>query len=1328
MKPIFRLPKPALKPLLQSILCAGSLLFALHAQAYNTLSISAEPLGTGTGLSVKPNLWFVLDDSGSMDSTFTPDYINDSICQSNLSNPAANSTYSCNVGDAPYMAAGFNRSYYNPAVTYTPPVNSSGVSLGNASPTAAKGEPFRYPGATTAVTTSCFGSGYTDIGSSGNRVCDLTTKFPRKTWCRSDGTQCRESTDTEKAAANAYAYPGIGADGQTRTTAGSTGYGAPYYYTMSGAPIWCSDRTLTTCTGSKWSSATPYPKFNSGSAVPGSAATVSVTITEAGHSSCSGTACKVTNVIVDNGGSLQKILFNGNIYVTGSNSQVNRNTLAANIVAAINGVEGFTAAQTVTCTSSSSSGCNPVIVVTAPPGQAAAATATSGNTTYNNKKLSISDNSNRIDISISNSANFSGGQNQVASFAGVNFTRYDIVPGVTSYPKATTRTDCTGSTCTYAQELQNFANWFSYYRGRLLMSKSAISLAFKDVSDSAPGVGFRVGFSVISMGTSSPQSGFSELAIGDFDTGQRSSFYSKLFSIYPNSWTPLRTALSRAGQMFAGTLGTDPMQYSCQQNYTFLASDGYWNTNIEPNTNFNMTRSGAVGDVDGSAVVPYKDKLVKADTLADIARYYYVNDLRSGVENDVPKGSGDETTGAKMWQHMKTFTMGLGVDGVLNFCPSYQSGCSTDYNTILADGVTNWGNPINNTTADRIDDLWHAAVNGHGQYFSATDPTEVSDAIAKTLAAAEQQTGSAAAAATSNLEPVAGDNFAYVASYTTNVWDGNLEAKTINLSTGELSTASNWTASDQLDVQGQAGSRTLYTFKTGTPKFKLMTWANLTATEQGYFNPTQMTACNPIGNCPGATSQNLFDFITGKLDVTTNASYRDRTHVLGDIVSSQPVFIKTPGFSYSDAGYDAYKGTARQGMVYVGANDGFLHAFNADTGQEVWAYAPSAVLPNLWKLADPAYVHTYYVDGTLTDGDINSGGWKTILVGGMNAGGKYFYAWDVTAPTSPNLLWEFTDADMGLTYGNPVITKMTNGTWVVLLTSGYNNPSGQGYLYVLDAISGSVIKKIGTGSGSPTSPSGLARIANWVDDPMVNNTTKYVYGGDLNGDLWRFDLDAGSATKLAAVGEPITTRPELAEIKFNRVVFFGTGLFLQGADRVDGASRAIYAIKDDGLTTFGSVRGNSAFVEQNFIAGGDTRTLTGNSVDWDTRSGWYIPLPDSGERVNVDPKIQLGTLVVPTNVPTSTGANTCTVGGYAWLNYIDFTTGSDVKNSKGEVIKASQKLAGALAVGVNIVRLPDGKVVAITTTADNRHPVTEVPVGTTNTRARRISWRELTNN
>ena len=148
--------------------------------------------------------------------------------------------------------------------------------------------------------------------------------------------------------------------------------------------------------------------------------------------------------------------------------------------------------------------------------------------------------------------------------------------------------------------------------------------------------------------------------------------------------------------------------------------------------------------------------------------------------------------------------------------------------------------------------------------------------------------------------------------------------------------------------------------------------------------------------------------------------------------------------------------------MYVGANDGQLHAFDAATGQENWAYIPSAVLPNLYALADKNYSsqHQYFVDGSPVVGrhlperavvTCSAGQWKTILVGGLNRGGKGYYALDVTDPASPALLWEFTDANLGYSFGNPVITKLKDGTWVVLLSSGYNNADGLGRLYVVNA-------------------------------------------------------------------------------------------------------------------------------------------------------------------------------------------------------------------------------------------------------------------------------------
>src|SRR5262249_27819680 len=153
------------------------------------------------------------------------------------------------------------------------------------------------------------------------------------------------------------------------------------------------------------------------------------------------------------------------------------------------------------------------------------------------------------------------------------------------------------------------------------------------------------------------------------------------------------------------------------------------------------------------------------------------------------------------------------------------------------------------------------------------------------------------------------------------------------------------------------------------------------------------------------------------------------------------------------------------------------------TGSEMWAYIPRIVLPNLWQLADAAYAtkHQYYVDGTPASMDIYDGStWRTIVVGGLNSGGRGYYALDVTNPTAPQALWEFCsdstmcvlyDTDLGLTYGNPVFTKNAKGNWVVLVTSGYNNVSpgtGQGFLYVLDPLTGKILQKIGTGVGSTT--------------------------------------------------------------------------------------------------------------------------------------------------------------------------------------------------------------------------------------------------------------------
>ena len=300
----------------------------------------------------------------------------------------------------------------------------------------------------------------------------------------------------------------------------------------------------------------------------------------------------------------------------------------------------------------------------------------------------------------------------------------------------------------------------------------------------------------------------------------------------------------------------------------------------------------------------------------------------------------------------------------------------------------------------------------------------------------------------------------------------------------------------------------------------------LNSTEQAFFNSTNASLLSQYPSMTdgsGATADqrtaavgaNLLNFVRGHRgleDFTPNDAsklYRKRKAVMGDIVSSQPSYVKGDAATdYTDSGYAAFKAATqtRTGMVYVGSNGGMLHAFRAgetlgDTagGQEEWAFVPSSVLPNLFRLADANYAnnHIYTVDGSPTVFSAYNGSeWKTVLVAGLNGGGKAYYALDVTDPLSPKALWEFkwsdtcyndtvpatwgADCHIGFTYGKPKFGKMADGKWVVFASSGYNNVNspakvgdGVGYLYIIDAFSGKIIKKIASGSGTAASPSGL---------------------------------------------------------------------------------------------------------------------------------------------------------------------------------------------------------------------------------------------------------------
>lgn len=816
-----------------------------------------------------------------------------------------------------------------------------------------------------------------------------------------------------------------------------------------------------------------------------------------------------------------------------------------------------------------------------------------------------------------------------------------------------------------------------------------------------------------------------------------------------------------------------------------------------------------------------------SNSLADVAQYYYKTDLRTSAlgncsgalggstdvcENNVPATGSSPEDDKAQWQHMTTFTMGLGLSGTVAYQADYKTATTGAFQDIRS-GSANWPVPAADSPT-ALDDLWHAAVNGRGQYFSAGNPDTVINSLTTALAGVSARVASAAAAATSNLEPVAGDNFAYTAKYVTQKWTGELEAHEIDLTTGAVNAAIVWSAQSKLDAKGKTAcdKRSIKLFRQGAVDNLVdFTWNTfacdaagsptgaaqtaLNATEQANFGAVQVGLLSQYPDMtdgvtpPASVDQrslaagaNLVNFIRGQrgkegfVDNDADRLYRSRDSILGDIINAQPVYVKAPFAEYDDAGYIAFKtaNTSRTPMVFVAANDGMLHTFYAGAsvvdpngGEEAWAFIPTMALPNLYKLASVNYAaqHAYFVDGTPVVGDVYDTAdtaWKTILVGGLNKGGQGYYALDITDPLNPKALWEFkhsstcydsatpstqfADCHIGFTFNNPIISKLRDGRWVVFVTSGYNNvnaPSisgdGIGYLYVLDAITGRILYKLSTGTGSAATPSGLNHINAWVEDPLRNNQAERVYGVDLLGNVWRFDVNdilapAGfEATRVATLvdgsgtAQPITTRPELSEVGGQPFVHVATGRYLGTTDNSDTQTQTVWTLHDTLTTT--ALTGLRTTLRQMTITNQGSGTSAfrtiGCTAQCGSTTGWFADLPDSGERVNIDMKLQLGTLVVASNVPQN---NACNIGGYSWLNFFDNATGNAIANSADQAVGI--KLSGAggaesLAVGINIVRLPGGKTVVIATTSAAQQLTINAPFNVPPPTGKRISWREI---
>ena len=924
---------------------------------------------------------------------------------------------------------------------------------------------------------------------------------------------------------------------------------------------------------------------------------------------------------------------------------------------------------------------------------------------------------------------------------GDTHTLVEIDPITTTYTGSNNRTDCAAApTCTYAEEIQNFANWFSYYRSRQATAKNAISSLVANTSSA------RIGYGVINGSNNIKVASMN----ADPASGNKKLVMDEVFGTTPNGTTPLRLNLRNVGEyykcntsksFFSITSSQCPILDSssggeCQQNFTILLTDGYYNGS-SPNMSSVSSDDNNDGDddttFDGGSYADSYD-----NTLADVAMHYYESDLDSGLNDKVPTYSGVDDA---EHQHMVTYTVAFGVSGTLDPFDTITPSDATD--TDPTDAGFSWPDP---TAGDpeKIDDLWHAAYNGRGSFLSANNPQALQSALDASLADIVGRTSSSAAVAFNSTSLGTGSEV-YLARFNSATWKGELLAHDLDPFSGAVAASPTWNAGTVLDGQS-ASSRIIYSYNDSTNAgvaFKNL--ADLTATQQADLNMGSGGVADGLG-------QERLDYLRGdQTNEGTGYNFRIRASLLGDIVHSNPVYVGQPLMNYPDedpfgtssSRYSAFKSTSRDGVIYVGANDGMLHGFDEDTGEEVMAYIPNAVYSSslssgLHYFTDPGYTHRYYVDLSPTVADVFSkttasgtADWATVLVGGLRGGGKGLFALDVTDPSSYTdaaaddvVMWEFTssdDADMGYSYSKPtiVLTNAEDGSsnkrWAVIVGNGYNNTGdGEAKLFVLFIdggldgtwTAGTDYIEITTGVGTAGSPDGLATPA--VVDTDGDGIADRVYAGDLSGNLWAFDLTdtdpsnwkiaykQGSTLKpvFNTGGQPITTKPVVtrhptvptaASNEPNIMVFFGTGQYLVSGDKSTTSTQTMYGVWDDGPNGSALPYTSSDLVQQT-LDGSSTstsRVLTDNAADYTSVKGWYFNLPTSGERIVVNPKIRGDYVFYNTLIPDNTA---CSYGGSGWLMVAKQENGGNPDSSVFDVnndgsVDSSDLLSGNAVAG-----------------------------------------------
>ncbi|AZP12060.1 pilus assembly protein [Undibacterium parvum] len=782
---------------------------------------------------------------------------------------------------------------------------------------------------------------------------------------------------------------------------------------------------------------------------------------------------------------------------------------------------------------------------------------------------------------------------------------------------------------------------------------------------------------------------------------------SAIDTLNPDTWTPLGEALYEITRYFGGQTSyfskiagnyTSPIQYRCQKNFVIVVTDGVA-TYDDTLPGINNKPAETYTSYNASNVAESRTFKICKDT-SNVSSYLTCPaKVEGSTVNNPFTGTADDASSTNYGRSIRDVAM-YAYDADFRVGGNDKDGKSFDDPKFRKQNISTYTVGFNNN--DPI--LVATATVGHGSYSMASTKDALVASLQNAIDSIVASTSNAGGVATQS-ETTAAGNRVFQPVFNPNGWYGELRCFLLN---ADGTVGAGCTPNPKAVIPA-AASRKVYSSKV----------AGTTPTTTAFdfvINSSFMTPAQKLLLGADATAQNnTINFVRGD---ETNTSFRSRAGIfLGDIVDGQPVVVTKPSGSTNDGAYSSFiSSNAARNMVLVGANDGMMHAFDIDKMTELMGYIPSTVYPNLKALTAKDYgvsagtPHAYHVNGSMRQQDIKAGGaWKTIVAGGLGQGGRGYYAVDATSATqitglpSSVVKWEWNnvnDTGMGYAFGVPVIYNVRNGDKAVvpavILSNGYQNKwvdgattqvANESVLYILKADDGTLLKKIVVpNSTGLSSPAGL--------DFGQDGVLDYVYAGDVDGKLWRFDLTSTDAVNFkvvttpifdAGAGHPIVMRPGIMAANkasdgtsLGNVIFFGTGQLLTNLDRSDITTQTLYGVLDKmeaspTTVTLANLQ-QQAFATPTISLTSkrvgtyrkmDTTTAAAKAFDlasaanWAAATpklGWYLDLPDSSERLVTSPMVFDDKVLFGTGVPVST--EKCLPGGKGWIIGLNPMSGS----------------------------------------------------------------------